>query len=89
MEWSEAVVSRVQKSLSTQTDWHLEKIKQVLVASDARGDLKEGLNLDQVVEIVRSTYMGIVFSSLNKFQGGDIAEKIKVGLGFLFDGIKK
>ncbi|MBQ2884828.1 MAG: TetR family transcriptional regulator [Alphaproteobacteria bacterium] len=89
MEWSEAVVSRVQKSLATQKDWHLEKIKQVLVASDTRGELKEGLDLDVVVEIIRSTYMGIVFSSLNKFQGGDIAEKIKIGLGFLFDGIRK
>lgn len=89
MEWSEAVVSRVQKSLATQKDWHLEKIKQVLVASDTRGELKEELDLDVVVEIIRSTYMGIVFSSLNKFQGGDIAEKIKIGLGFLFDGIRK
>ena len=89
MEWSEAVVSRVQKSLATQKDWHLEKIKQVLLASDTRGELKEGLDLDVVVEIIRSTYMGIVFSSLNKFQGGDIAEKIKIGLGFLFDGIRK
>ena len=89
MEWSEAVVNRVEKSLSTQIDWHLEKIKQVLVASNARGELKDNIDLDVLAGIVRSTYMGIVFSSLNKFQGGDVAEKIKIGLGFLFDGIKK
>jgi TetR/AcrR family acrAB operon transcriptional repressor len=89
MEWSEAVVSRVHKSLSTQTDWHLEKIKQVLVASNARGELKEGINIDVTVEIIRSTYMGIVFSSLNRFQNIGVAENLKIGLGFLFDGIKK
>ena len=89
MEWSEAVISRVQKSLSTQKDWHLEKIKQVLVASDARGELRKDVDLDTVVEIIRSTYMGIVFSSLNRIQGGDVVEKIKMGLGFLFDGIRK
>lgn len=89
MEWSEAVVSRVQKNLATQTDWHLEKINQVLVKCQERGELKKDLDLSMVSDIVRSTYMGIVFSSLNRFTGGNIDEKVRTGLSFLFEGLKK
>ena len=89
MEWSEAVISRVQKNLATQTDWHLEKINQVLVKSQERGELKKDLDLSMVSDIVRSTYMGIVFSSLNRFTGGNIDEKVRTGLSFLFEGLKK
>ena len=89
MEWSEAVVNRVQKNLTTQKDWHLEKINQVLVKSKERGELKEGIDLALVQEIIRSTYIGIVFSSLNKITDGDVANKVRMGLGFLFEGLKK
>lgn len=89
MEWSEAVVSRVQKNLVAQKDWCLEKINQVLVKSLERGELKEGVDLPMVREIIRSTYIGIVFSSLNRFTEGDIEEKVRTGLGFLFEGLKK
>ncbi len=89
MEWSEAVVNRVQKNLATQTDWHLEKINQVLVKCQERGELKKDLDLSMVSDIVRSTYMGIVFSSLNKITRGEIEKKVRIGLGFLFEGLKK
>ena len=88
MEWSEAVVSRVQKSLSLQKDWHLEKINQVLVKSKERGEIKEDVDLDMMREIIRSTYIGIVFSSMNRFTDRDIVEKVKMGLGLLFEGLK-
>lgn len=89
MEWSEGVVSRVQKGLATQKDWHLEKINQVLIKSKESGELKEGLDLDLVREIIHSTYVGIVFSSLNRFTEGDIERKVRTGLSFLFEGLKK
>lgn len=89
MEWSEAVISRVNKSLSVQKDWHLEKINQVLVACEERGELKKNLDLSLIQEIIRSTYIGIVFSSLNNFSGGDIVERVRTGLGYLFEGLKK
>lgn len=89
MEWSEAVINRVNKSLATQKDWHLEKINQVLVKSKERGELKEDIDLALIQEIIRSTYIGIVFSSLNRFTDGDIANKVRTGLGFLFEGLKK
>lgn len=89
MEWSEGVVDRVQKGLATQKDWHLEKINQVLVKSRESGELKENLDLDLVREIIRSTYVGIVFSSMNRFTEGNIEEKVRMGLSFLFEGLKK
>ena len=89
MEWSEGVVDRVQKGLATQKDWHLEKINQVLVKSRESGELKENLDLDLVREIIRSTYVGIVFSSMNRFTEGNIEEKVRTGLSFLFEGLKK
>ena len=89
MEWSEAVINRVNKSLATQKDWHLEKINQVLVKSKERGELKEDIDLALIQEIIRSTYIGIVFSSLNKITEGDVADKVRIGLGFLFEGLKK
>ncbi len=89
MEWSEGVVDRVRKGLATQKDWHLEKINQVLVKSRESGELKENLDLDLVREIIRSTYVGIVFSSMNRFTEGNIEEKVRIGLSFLFEGLKK
>lgn len=89
MEWSEGVVDRVQKGLATQKDWHLEKINQVLVKSRESGELKENIDLDLVREIIRSTYVGIVFSSMNRFTEGNIEEKVRMGLSFLFEGLKK
>ena len=89
MEWSEAVINRVQKSLSMQKDWHLEKIKQVLVKSKERGEIREDVDLDVICDVIRSTYLGIVFSSLNEFASGYIVEKVRTGLGLLFEGLKK
>lgn len=89
MEWSEAVVNRISKSLATQKDWHLEKIKQVLIESDGKGVLKSGLDLEMVCEVIRSTYTGIMFSSLNNISKGNLVEKVRTGLKFLFDGIRK
>lgn len=89
MEWSEGVVDRVQKGLAAQKDWHLEKINQVLIKSKESGELKENLDLDLVREIIRSTYVGIVFSSMNRFTEGNIEEKVRMGLSFLFEGLKK
>ncbi len=89
MEWSEAIVERVRKSLAKQTDWHLEKIKQVLVKSKERGDIREDIDIDMACEIVRATNLGIVFSSLNKFDDKAIVEKVRIGLGLLFEGLKK
>ena len=88
MEWSEAVASRVHKNLVAQKDLHLEKINQVLVESRERGELVEELDLSIICEIIRSTFVGIVFSSLNGFSVGNIDEKVSLGLGFLFEGLK-
>ena len=71
-----------------QKDWHLEKINQVLVKSKERGEIKEDVDLDMMREIIRSTYIGIVFSSMNRFTDGDIVEKVRMGLGLLFEGLK-
>ncbi|MBR5599606.1 MAG: TetR family transcriptional regulator [Alphaproteobacteria bacterium] len=88
MEWSEAVVAKVNKALAMQKDWHLEKIKEVLISCQERGELKEGIDLTKVCKIIRSTYLGIVFSSLNMFTDGDIVDNVRTGLGFLFEGLK-
>lgn len=89
MEWSEAVVNRVSKSLATQKNWHLEKIKQVLVESREKGTLKEEVDIDLLCEVIRSTYTGIMFSSLNVISEGNMVDKVRCGLKFLFDGIRK
>lgn len=89
MEWSEAMVDRVDKSLATTKDWHLEKVNQVLVESEKRGDLKEGINIDVVKHIIISTYMGIVFSSISKRVNFDLVEMVRSGLSLLFEGIRK
>lgn len=89
MEWSEAVMSRVQKNLVAQKDWHLEKIKQVLIKSQERGEIKEDVDLEVMCDVVRATYLGIVFSSMNKFTDADTVEKVRIGLKFLFEGLKK
>lgn len=89
MEWSEAVVNRVQKSLLTQRDFHLEKIKNVLVKLEKRGELKENIDVDMISEVIRSVYVGIIFSSLNGMSKGDIVEKVRLGLSCMLNGIKK
>ncbi|MBO5038340.1 MAG: TetR family transcriptional regulator [Alphaproteobacteria bacterium] len=89
MEWSEAVLSRVEKTLATTKDWHLEKVNQVLTESSKRGELKEGINIDVVQHVIISTYMGIVFSSISKRVPYDLVEMVRTGLTLLFEGLKK
>lgn len=89
MEWSEAVLSRVDKTLATTKDWHLEKVNQVLVESEKRGELRDGINIDVVQHIIISTYMGIVFSSISKRVSYDVVEMVRNGLMLLFEGLKK
>ena len=89
MEWSEAMLDRVDKTLATQKDWHLEKVNKVLIESEKRGELKDGVNIDVVKHIIISTYMGIVFSSISKRVNLDLVEMVKTGLSLLFEGLKK
>lgn len=89
MEWSEAVMSRVLKTLTTTKDWHLEKVNQVLVESTKRGELKDSVDIEVVQHIIISTYMGIIFSSISKRVELDLIEMIRTGLTLLFDGIRK
>ena len=89
MEWSEAVLSRVDKTLATNKDWHLEKVRNVLVESEKAGTLKDGVNIDVVKHVIISTYLGIVFSSISRRVTYDLVDMVKTGLTLLFDGLKK
>lgn len=89
MEWSEAVLSRVEKTLATTKDWHLEKVREVLIESEKAGTLKEGVDIDVVQHVIISTYMGIVFSSISKKVSYDLVEMVRTGLTLLFNGLKK
>ncbi len=89
MEWSEAVLDRVDKTLATTKNRHLEKINQVLVESEKRGELKDGINIDLVQQVIHSSYLGIVFSSISKKVDLDLVEMVRTGLTLLFNGIKK
>ncbi len=89
MEWSEAVLSRVDKTLATNKDWHLEKVRNVLVESEKTGTLKDGVNIDVVQHVIISTYLGIVFSSISRRVTYDLVDMVKTGLTLLFDGLKK
>ncbi len=89
MEWSESVLSRVEKTLATTKDLHLEKVRNVLLESEKNGTLKEGIDVDVVQHVIISTYMGIVFSSISKSVTYDLVEMVRTGLALLFNGLKK
>lgn len=89
MEWSEAVVDRVDKTLTLTKNYHLEKVNQVLSELKAKNELKDGLDINNLQHIVLATYLGIVFSALSKRFKVNVVEMVRLGLGLLFDGIKK
>ena len=89
MEWSETVLERVDKSLTDLKNFHLEKINKVLVKSRENGQLKDDVDIDKMQHIIMSSYLGIMFSSLSKRFSDDVVEMIRIGLGALFEGIKK
>lgn len=89
MEWSDAVIDRVDKGLKIVKNYHLEKIKQVLIESQKRGELKDGLDIGMLQHIILSQYMGINFSYLSKRYSYGLKDMVRNGLGLLFDGMKK
>lgn len=89
MEWSEAVMERVDKNLKTLKNYDLEKINEVLVESEKNGDLKDGLDIERTQHIILSTYMGLLFSSLSRRYNYDTVEMMRTGLTILFEGIRK
>jgi TetR/AcrR family acrAB operon transcriptional repressor len=89
MEWSETVLERVDKSLIDLKNFHLEKINKVLVKSRENGKLKDTVDIDKMQHIIISSYMGIMFSSLSKRFDDNVVDMVRIGLGALFDGIKK
>jgi len=89
MEWSETVLERVDKSLIDLKNFHLEKINKVLVKSRENGKLKDTVDVDKMQHIIISSYMGIMFSSLSKRFDDNVVDMVRIGLGALFDGIKK
>ena len=89
MEWSETVLERVDKSLTDLKNFHLEKINKVLVKSRENGELKDDVDINKMQHIIMSSYMGIMFSSLSKRFDEDVVDMIRIGLGALFDGLKK
>lgn len=89
MEWSEAVLSRVDKTIMTTKNWHLDKVNQVLVECKKNGVLKDDVDIDVIAQVVISTYMGIVFSSISKRVPYNLVEMVRTGLTLLFEGLKK
>lgn len=89
MEWSEAVLSRVDKTIMTTKNWHLDKVNQVLVECKKNGVLKDDVDIDVIAQVIISTYMGIVFSSISKRVPYNLVEMVRTGLTLLFEGLKK
>ena len=89
MEWSEAVLDRVDRTIMTTKNWHLEKVNQVLLECKEKGELKDDVNINVIAQIIISTYMGIVFSSISKRAKYDLVEMVRTGLALLFEGLKK
>jgi AcrR family transcriptional regulator len=89
MEWSEAVIDRVDKGTQFVKNFHLEKINEVLINLQEKGVLKEGLDIAMIRHLILSSYMGIMFSYLSKRYEYDAVSMVREGLGALFDGLKK
>lgn len=89
MEWSEAVIDRVDKALALTKNFHLEKVNQVLVDLNAKGLLKEGTDINMIQHVIMSTYYGIVFTSLSKRTNFDVVDMVRMGLGLLFESLKR
>lgn len=89
MEWSEAVLERVDKALALTKNYHLEKVNQVLVDLKTKGELREGIDVEMLAHIILSTYYGIVFSCLSRRFAYDITSMVRTGLGLLFEGLKR
>ena len=89
MEWSETVLERVDKSLIDLKNLHLEKINKVLVKSRENGELRDDVDIDKMQHVIMSSYFGMMFSSLSKRYDYDVVEMVRIGLGALFNGMKK
>lgn len=88
MEWSEAVIDRVDKAMAWTKNHHLEKIKAVLVESKNKGELRDDVNIEVMPHVIMSTYMGIIFSVLSKRVNFSMVDMVHAGLKALLDGIK-
>ena len=89
MEWSEAVIERVDKNLNEIKDFHLEKINKVLLECRERGLLKDGLDIERLKYLILSDYMGVMFSFLSKRYSFDCVDMVSMNLELLFDSVRK
>ncbi len=89
MEWSEAVINRVDKALALTKNYHLEKINAVLVECKGKGVLRDDVDIDVMKHVILSTYIGIVFAVLSKRVDFGMVAMVRSGLSALFDGIRK
>lgn len=89
MEWSEAVIDRVDKARALTKNHHLEKINAVLVEAKNKGELRDDVDIEIMPHVIMSTYMGIIFSVLSKRVNFSMVEMVHSGLKALLDGIKK
>ena len=89
MEWSEAVIDRVDRALALTKNFHLEKVNQVLVELKAKNELRDDLDINMIQHIIVATCMGIVFSTLSKRADYNVADMVRAGLGLLFESIKR
>ena len=77
------------KALALTKNYHLEKVNQVLVDLKTKGELREGIDVEMLAHIILSTYYGIVFSCLSRRFAYDITSMVRMGLGLLFEGLKR
>ena len=89
MEWSEAVIDRVDKARALSKNHHLEKINAVLVECKDKGVLRDDVDIDVMKHVILSTYIGIVFAVLSKRVDFGMVAMVRSGLSALFDGIRK
>ena len=89
MEWSEAVIERVDKNLKEIKDFHLEKINKVLLECRKNGQLKDDIDIEKLKHLILADYMGVLFSALSKRYNFDCVDMVSMNLQLLFDSIQK
>lgn len=88
MEWSEAVIKKIQPSIAQTKHIVHELFLDVLLALQKQGKIRSDVDVNLINEILINLYNGVLNSYFSKRTDSDIDVLVTKGFNLIFDSIK-
>ena len=89
MEWSEAILGTICKSIKDIDEYPLKEIKQTLTFSQKNGEISPEINIEETAHILFSLWHGLLLNSITGKYSTDFPTLVEKSFDLITNGLKR